>query len=201
MQQSIVERIGFAPKCEQILSLHHGDSIWLRIRTYYVFRPTEAIPTDVLNAFIDSQAYRDDMVGPGFKLNTDRDVHGPFRASYITREHYQQISHERLKKLLDERIRTPFWKGQESPTMPVRERVKMERALSDVKHFAIHQFTLNHAIDGSTSPELHAPSGTPAHPKHDFSDILWAYQEYIAIPEAEDATRRKGMYTFTVGYD
>jgi hypothetical protein len=203
METSIVDRTGFAPKCERILSLQHGDNLWLAIRTYYLFRPAEANPEDVLEAYIRSPIFRDDMVGPGFQLNTSRDVHGPFLASYVTSEHYEAIGYKRFRELLEERINTPFHEHQEAnPSMPENERDKLEEALAKTQDAQIYRLTLEHTLDGTTDPKLTRPQEEELmHPKHDMSDILWEYQEYLVVPSRQSESSERYLRTFTVGFD
>jgi hypothetical protein len=202
MQQSLVERTGFAPKCEQILSLQQGDNLWIAVRSYYLFRPSEATPEDVLEAYTRHPVFRDDMVGPGFQLNQSRDVHGPFLASYIIPDHYEAISDDRFRELLEKRISTPFHERQEeSPSMPEGEREKLEEALAEVQGGRIYRLTLEHNLDGTTDPRLTRPQSKPKHPKHDMSDILWEYQEYVVIPRSSDASPKGKLYTFTIAFD
>ena len=203
MEHSLVDRTGFAPKCEHILSLQHGDNLWLKIRTYYLSRPSEATPENVLEAYIRSLIFRDDMIGPGFQLDTSRDVHGPFLASYITSEHYEAISYSRFRELLEKRISTPFHERQEAnPSMPEDEREKMEEALAKIQDAHIYRLTLNHVLDGTTDPKLtRLQAEKPIHPKHDMSDILWEYQEYLAVPSNQSEHPERYLFTFTVGFD
>jgi hypothetical protein len=198
-----VERIEIAPVCESVLSLqdYHSNNVCLVIRAYDVTGYYDAAPKNVLQAYIDSLAFRDDMIGPGFQLNTERDVHGPFLASYVSIGHYEPISHDRLRELLEERIRTPFWDDQEQPSMPEDEREAMEEALSKIEDFRVYRLALEHPIEDSKDSESAKSKKGSTPPKHDRSDILWEYQEYVAIPEPGDAHPRGGMYTFTVMFD